>query len=44
MRIENNRLKAFIADSGLLKADQITEAESEAKKSGMPFRDVLIKK
>jgi len=42
MRVEENQLKAFLFDSGLISADNLKKAESEASKTKKPLRDVLL--
>ena len=42
MQIEETRLKAFILDSGLVSADKMKKAETEAEKSGRAMREVLL--
>lgn len=42
MRIEENQLKAFILDSGLVSAENMNKAAEEAQKTGKPIRDILL--
>lgn len=44
MRVEESQLKAFLLDSGLVKPENVEKAEKEAKKSGKPFRQILLAK
>ncbi|KKR04150.1 MAG: Type II secretion system protein E [Parcubacteria group bacterium GW2011_GWF2_39_13b] len=43
MRVENQQLKAFLLDSGLVTEIQIKKAEAEANKTKQKLGDVLIK-
>lgn len=43
MRVENQQLKAFLLDAGLVTEAQIKKAETEAKKSSQKLGEVLIK-
>jgi type IV pilus assembly protein PilB len=43
LRVEPQQLKAFLADSGLVKSEQLKKAEAEANKTGQKLGDVLIK-
>lgn len=42
MRIEENQLKAFILDSGLVGPEKMKKAEEESKQVGKPLRDILL--
>ncbi len=42
MRIEENQLKAFILDSGLVGPEKMKKAEEESKQTGKPLRDILL--
>ncbi|MBI2121817.1 MAG: Flp pilus assembly complex ATPase component TadA [Candidatus Sungbacteria bacterium] len=44
MRVEENQLKAFILDSGLLTPDKLAKAEQDAAKLKKPLREVLLNK
>jgi len=42
MRVEENQLKAFILDSGLLTPDKLVKAAEEAAKLKKTLREVLL--
>ena len=44
MRVEDSQLRAFLADSGLVKPEDLKKAEKEAEKSKKSLRDVLLNK
>ena len=44
MRVEENQLKAFILDSGLLTPDKLVKAEQESAKLKKTLREVLLNK
>lgn len=44
MKVEESQLKAFLLDSGLIKAETLKKAAEEAKKSGKPLRQILLNK
>lgn len=42
MRIEESQLKAFLADSHLVKPEELKKAETQAGETGKPLRDILL--
>jgi len=44
VKVEESQLKAFLLDSGLIKAETLKKAAEEAKKSGKPLRQILLNK
>ncbi len=44
MRVEESQLKAFLLDSGMVKADLLKGAEQEAVKSGKSLQEILLNK
>ncbi len=44
MRIENERLREFILDAGIIEPEKLEEANNEAIKSGKQLGDFLLEK
>ncbi|MBI3420920.1 MAG: type II/IV secretion system protein [Candidatus Sungbacteria bacterium] len=44
MHVDEAQLKAFLLDSGLVTADKVKRAETEAGKTGKTLRDILLAK